>query len=106
MSPGSLLRSVRAEDTVARLGGDEFAVILPHIEKPEHAALLSHKKVLSALAQPLKLENHEVMVTGSVGIAVSSSDGIDAQSLVKNADVAMFRRRTRAGTLTSSTRQR
>ncbi len=87
---GSLLRSVRAEDTVARLGGDEFAVILPHIEKPEHAAFIA-QKVLSALAQPLKLENHEVMVTGSVGIAVSSSDGIDAQSLVKNADVAMFR---------------
>jgi len=85
-----LLCSVRAEDTVARLGGDEFAIILPHIDRPEHAALIA-QKVLSALAEPLQLETHEVLVTGSVGVAVSSSDGVDAQTLVKNADVAMFR---------------
>jgi diguanylate cyclase (GGDEF)-like protein/PAS domain S-box-containing protein len=85
-----LLRSVRAEDTVARLGGDEFAIVLPHVERPESAALIA-EKALRALAEPLQLESYEVLVTGSVGVAVSSSDGVDAQTLVKNADAAMFR---------------
>ena len=85
-----LVNSVREEDTVARLGGDEFAIIVPYIDKPEHAASIA-QKVLRAIAQPLQIENKEVLVTGSVGLAVSSSDGVTAETLVQNADVAMFR---------------
>jgi diguanylate cyclase (GGDEF)-like protein/PAS domain S-box-containing protein len=85
-----LVRSIRAEDTVARLGGDEFGIILPHAEKPENAAVIA-QKALACLAEPLQLEAHEVVVTGSIGVALSSSDGVDAETLVKNADTAMFR---------------
>ncbi|MGZ9078938.1 MAG: putative bifunctional diguanylate cyclase/phosphodiesterase [Burkholderiales bacterium] len=85
-----LVKSVRAEDTVARLGGDEFAIILPHIDKPENAALIA-KKALRGLARPLRIDGNEVVVTGSIGVAISSSDGVDAPTLLKNADTAMFR---------------
>ena len=85
-----LVRLVRAEDTVARLGGDEFGIILPHVDKPEHAGLIA-QKALTALAEPLQLDSHEVVVTGSIGVALSSPDGVDAETLVKNADTAMFR---------------
>jgi diguanylate cyclase (GGDEF)-like protein/PAS domain S-box-containing protein len=85
-----LQQSMRAEDTVARLGGDEFAIILPRIDKPEHAALIA-RKALAALSSPLKIEGQTVVVTGSVGVAISAADGMDAQTLMKNADRAMFR---------------
>jgi len=85
-----LMRAGRAEDTVGRLGGDEFGIILPRIDKPEHAAFIA-QKALSLLAEPLQLETHEVVVTGSIGIALSFSDGVEAETLVRNADTAMFR---------------
>jgi diguanylate cyclase (GGDEF)-like protein/PAS domain S-box-containing protein len=85
-----LMRAGRAEDTVGRLGGDEFGIILPRIGKPEHAAFIA-QKALRLLAEPLQLEMHEVVVTGSIGIALSFSDGVEAETLVRNADTAMFR---------------
>jgi diguanylate cyclase (GGDEF)-like protein len=85
-----LKESVRAEDTVARLGGDEFGIILPHVEKPEHAILVA-QKALALLSRPFQLDGHEVAVTASIGVAISSPGGADAQTLVKNADTAMFR---------------
>jgi diguanylate cyclase (GGDEF)-like protein/PAS domain S-box-containing protein len=84
-----LTHSVRAEDTVARLGGDEFGIILPHVEKPEHAALVA-QKALALLSERCELEGHEVRVTASIGVAISSAAGADGQTLVKNADGAMF----------------
>jgi diguanylate cyclase (GGDEF)-like protein/PAS domain S-box-containing protein len=86
----SLARSIRVEDTVARLAGDEFAIVLPRIDRPEDAALVA-EKVLSSLAAPFDIDGQEVLVTGSVGVAISSVDGMDAEALVKNADTAMFR---------------
>jgi diguanylate cyclase (GGDEF)-like protein/PAS domain S-box-containing protein len=85
-----LQQSVRAEDTVARLGGDEFAIILPRVEKPEHASGIA-LKALSALSAPLNVEGHTLVVSASIGVAMSAADGMDAQTLVKNADRAMFR---------------
>jgi diguanylate cyclase (GGDEF)-like protein/PAS domain S-box-containing protein len=85
-----LVRAVRAEDSVGRLGGDEFGIILPRIDRPEHAALIA-QNALRLLAEPLQLEAHEVVVTGSIGIALSSSESVDAETLVRNADTAMFR---------------
>jgi diguanylate cyclase (GGDEF)-like protein/PAS domain S-box-containing protein len=85
-----LAQSVRVEDTVARLGGDEFGIILPHVEKPEHAALVA-QKALSLLSQPFQLDGHDVRVTASIGVAISSPAIADAQTLVNNADTAMFR---------------
>jgi diguanylate cyclase (GGDEF)-like protein/PAS domain S-box-containing protein len=85
-----LQQSVRSEDTVARLGGDEFAIILPRVHEPEHASLIA-QKALTALAQPLTIEGQQVSIAGSIGVAISSADGMDPQTLVKNADRAMFR---------------
>jgi diguanylate cyclase (GGDEF)-like protein len=85
-----LARSVRAEDTVARLAGDEFAIVLPRVERPEDAALVA-EKVLSLLAEPFDIDGQEVLVTGSIGVAISTVDGSDTEALVKNADTAMFR---------------
>jgi diguanylate cyclase len=84
-----LTHSVRAEDTVARLGGDEFGIILPHVEKPEYAALVA-QKALALLSERCQLEEHEIRVTASIGVAISSAAGADGQTLVKNADAAMF----------------
>jgi len=84
-----LTQAVRTEDTVARLGGDEFGVILPHVEKPEHAALVA-QKALALLSEPFQLDGHEIRVTASIGVAISSPAAADAQTLVKNADTAMF----------------
>jgi len=90
LAAGRLTRVVRAEDTVARLGGDEFAIILPHVDKPEHAAGIA-EKTLGALAEPTRIAGHAVGMRASIGVAISPPDGIDAQTLLKNADAAMFR---------------
>jgi diguanylate cyclase (GGDEF)-like protein/PAS domain S-box-containing protein len=85
-----LKQSVRAEDTVARLGGDEFGIILPHMDKPEHASLVA-EKALALLSEPFDFDGHEVRVTASIGVAISSPVAADSQTLVRNADTAMFR---------------
>jgi diguanylate cyclase (GGDEF)-like protein/PAS domain S-box-containing protein len=85
-----LRQSVRAEDTVARLGGDEFGIILPHMDKPEHAGLVA-EKALALLSEPFDFDGHEVRVTASIGVAISSPVAADSQTLVRNADTAMFR---------------
>ena len=81
--------SMRAGDTVARLGGDEFLLVLPGAD--EGAAMSCAEKVRGALGQPLTVEGHELMVTASVGISLCPADGEDAETLVKNADIAMYR---------------
>ena len=81
---------VRHGDTVARLGGDEFTLILPGIEKGADAEKIA-VKVLDALRPPLKLGNHEIFVTASAGLAVYPDHGEDVETLVKNADAAMYR---------------
>ena len=81
---------VRHGDTVARLGGDEFTLILPGVEKTTDAERIAGK-VLDALRPPLKLGTHEFFVTGSAGLAVYPDHGEDVESLLKNADAAMYR---------------
>ncbi len=80
---------VRIEDTIARQGGDEFIVLLDSLEDGRAASLVA-QKVLNALRQPFPLGATEQHVSGSVGIAVYPEDGRDAQTLMKNADTAMF----------------
>ncbi len=81
---------VRHGDTVARLGGDEFTLILPAIEKSADAEKIA-AKVLDALRPPLKLGAHEFFVTASAGVAVYPDHGEDVETLLKNADAAMYR---------------
>src|SRR6185503_11544175 len=80
---------VRIEDTIARQGGDEFIVLLDSLEDGRASSLVA-QKVLNALRQPFALGGTEQHVSGSVGIALYPEDGRDAQTLMKNADTAMF----------------
>ena len=80
----------RESDTVARLGGDEFTIILPDIDGRSGGAQVA-KKVLESLAQPLALAGREEAFTsGSIGIAFYPDDASDADTLLKNADMAMY----------------
>ncbi|MBW7900725.1 MAG: EAL domain-containing protein [Rhodocyclaceae bacterium] len=83
-------RCVRETDTVARLGGDEFVVVAGNIDDPDNLAGIA-AKVLRQLAQPLDVEGKEVFVTASIGIATYPRDGEHGESLLRNADVAMYR---------------
>jgi diguanylate cyclase (GGDEF)-like protein len=80
---------IRDSDTVARLGGDEFVVLLPELSDEKYVAAVV-QKILSAIAQPYTLLGQEFRVTASIGISICPQDGIDEQTLKKNADIAMY----------------
>jgi diguanylate cyclase (GGDEF)-like protein len=84
-----LVAGVRHSDTVSRQGGDEFVVLLSTVAHAEDAAF-SAQKILTALAMPHRIEHRDLEVTLSVGISVYPDDGTDAETLVKNADIAML----------------
>ncbi len=84
-----LSECVRLEDTIARQGGDEFIVLLDSLEDSRGASIVA-QKVLNSLRQAFTLSGTEQHVSGSVGIALYPEDGRDAQTLMKNADTAMF----------------
>ena len=76
-------------DDVARLGGDEFIVSITNIARGEDAARVA-RRVQEALEQPFKLDENEVFITASIGISLFPQDGNDLESLLKNADAAMY----------------
>jgi diguanylate cyclase (GGDEF)-like protein/PAS domain S-box-containing protein len=84
-----LTECVRLEDTIARQGGDEFIVLLDSLDDSRGASVVA-QKILNSLRQPFLLGGGEQHVSGSVGIALYPEDGRDAQTLMKNADTAMF----------------
>lgn len=81
---------VRQGDTVARFGGDEFTILVHIIGRIEDAGRIA-VKVLDALREPFPLGDREIVVTSSIGIAIYPLDGSDAETLVRNADTAMYR---------------
>ncbi|HUW76664.1 MAG TPA: EAL domain-containing protein, partial [Gallionella sp.] len=81
---------LRDSDIVARLGGDEFVVMLPELDVEKYTATVA-RKILAAVARPFVLAGQECRVTASVGISTYPQDGLDEQSLTKNADVAMYK---------------
>ncbi len=81
---------LREGDTVARLGGDEFTVILTDIANPADAALVG-KKIMETMVQPFSLSGNEVRVSCSIGASLFPDDGADMETLVKNADTAVYR---------------
>ncbi|MCB0993481.1 MAG: diguanylate cyclase, partial [Acidimicrobiales bacterium] len=81
--------ALRSGDTAARLGGDEFAVLLETCEGTEDAIRVA-KRLLSALVEPIALEGYELVVRGSIGIAVATASEADPEDLLRQADVAMY----------------
>jgi diguanylate cyclase (GGDEF)-like protein/PAS domain S-box-containing protein len=84
-----LVGGVRSSDTISRQGGDEFVVLLSSVAHAADAAL-SAQKILTLAAMPHRVEDHDLQITLSVGISIYPDDGTDAETLVKNADIAML----------------
>ncbi|MEJ7871980.1 MAG: EAL domain-containing protein [Rubrobacteraceae bacterium] len=87
---GRLLACLRPTDTAARLGGDEFVVLLEDVEDTHEANRVA-KRIAETLRLPLHIEGHELFVTTSIGIAFGRSDEDLPGSLLRNADLAMYR---------------
>jgi diguanylate cyclase (GGDEF)-like protein/PAS domain S-box-containing protein len=84
-----LVSCVREVDTVSREGGDEFVVVLPDLERPEHARLVADK-ILQELSRPVDIAGQEIHITPSIGISHYPNDATDVQQLLKHADNAMY----------------
>ena len=84
-----LEQCVRAPDTVSRQGGDEFVVLLSEEEHWEDAAIVAGR-MLQSVADAHAINQHDLHVTASIGVSVYPDDGMDAETLVKNADTAMY----------------
>src|SRR5690606_31991204 len=84
-----LRRSVRAHDLVARLGGDEFVVLLEGLHHPEDAGKVA-LAALGAMQRDLVVGESALLVTSSLGVAVYPQDGEDVETLLRNADIAMY----------------
>ncbi|NMF89833.1 putative bifunctional diguanylate cyclase/phosphodiesterase [Aromatoleum petrolei] len=81
---------VREQDTVARLGGDEFTIVVGDLQDAEHLRTVG-EKVLGVLEQPIALPATRHQISGSMGITVFPDDGDDVHSLLRNADIAMYK---------------
>lgn len=82
--------AVRHGDTVARVGGDEFTIVLQDLSRTQEAATVA-LNVLHTIAEPIVVQEHKLYVTASIGITLFPRDGDDAETLLKNADTAMYR---------------
>lgn len=84
-----VLGCVRQSDTISRQGGDEFVALIPDIDHAEDAALAA-QKMLAAIALPHRIEQHDLHISASIGISIYPDDGLDMETLIKQADIAMF----------------
>jgi len=82
--------AIRADDFVARLGGDEFLILIPGLTNDEHIGKIA-STILSRIQDPFRIKNHEINITGSIGISICPDDGDVQESLMTNADIAMYR---------------
>jgi diguanylate cyclase (GGDEF)-like protein len=81
--------ALRQSDTVCRYGGDEFVIVLPEIEHMDDAEFVA-TKLLRAVAEPHRVDAHDVTVTASVGVSLYPDHGRDAVTLIAHADAAMY----------------
>ena len=88
-----ILGCLRDEDTVARQGGDEFIVVLPAIKRFEDIGIVA-QKLLSVLAAPYAIDNADLHTSASIGVSVFPDDGVDIETLMRNADTAMYHAKT------------
>lgn len=89
MVAGRLRMCVRESDTLSRIGGDEFVIVL-RLVSDEDGISNAASKILSVISEPFRFEDQELYLTASVGIAVYPTDGTDAHTLLKHADLAMY----------------
>lgn len=91
-----LLELVRKVDTLARIGGDEFVMIVPELKKEESILTISNK-ILQSFKQPFTIENREIIVSTSIGISLYPTDGKTVSTLLKKADLAMYKAKEQGG---------
>ncbi len=84
-----LVKQMRVGDTICRIGGDEFVVVLPELKRSPDAAQVA-QKVIENLSRPVAIEERDLTITPSIGISVFPDDGRDAETLIRNADAAMY----------------
>ncbi|MBI1823803.1 MAG: EAL domain-containing protein [Nitrospirae bacterium] len=90
-----LLVAGRETDTVTRLGGDEFTIVLTNIGHARDAALVAEKLLTVLSVNPFQIAGHEIFITASIGLTLYPYDGEDIETLLKNADIAMYRAKER-----------
>jgi len=83
-------KTIREGDTIARFGGDEFVILLDDFDSDNSLSLIA-QKILNSLATPFEVNGHEIFITASIGISISPHDGEDSETLLRNADIAMYR---------------
>jgi diguanylate cyclase (GGDEF)-like protein/PAS domain S-box-containing protein len=88
--------TVRASDTLSRFGGDEFIILLPEVHHPDGTTAAA-TRLLEAVATIHSVGQHELQVSASIGISVYPDDGGDGDTLIKNADVAMYQAKSKGG---------
>jgi diguanylate cyclase (GGDEF)-like protein len=84
-----LVNMFRKGDTIARWGGDEFILLLPEIRQAEAAKNVA-ERILRCFNKPFEFEGLTIIITASIGVAIFADDGSDADTLIKNADIAMY----------------
>lgn len=84
-----LVACLRVSDTISRQGGDEFVVLLSELDHSDEAAIMA-KRILEAVAAAHSIGQHNLHVTASMGLSVYPDDGLDAETLIKNSDIAMY----------------
>ena len=84
-----LLSCIRGADTACRYGGDEFVILLPEIDGEKNAAEVA-QKLRAYLAKPYVVDDHSIVVTASIGVAVYPFDGSNQMDLIRRADIAMY----------------
>ncbi len=87
---GRLAGCVRESDVIARLGGDEFAIVQCNAEQPSSATSLA-RRLVDIIGAPYDIDEHQVVVGLSIGIALAPADGLVANDILKNADLALYR---------------
>jgi len=85
-----LRRCIRGDDTVARFGGDEFVILLDDVARDNDVHEVA-KKVLEELVPPFRVDEQQLFITASIGVSLYPNDGEDSSSLLKYADIAMYR---------------
>jgi diguanylate cyclase (GGDEF)-like protein/PAS domain S-box-containing protein len=82
--------SIRKSDTVCRIGGDEFIILVQNLENPDDTIIIA-KKIIESFRIPFYLNKNQVRITVSVGVSIYPKDGNDVNTIIKNADIAMYK---------------